>query len=59
MERFAGHFITLLQGIVKDPGVRISDLEMLTEEERHRLMNREQEEVNQTGSLMLNADFDF
>jgi amino acid adenylation domain-containing protein len=35
VERMAGHFATLLGGIVTDPGERLSELPLLTETERH------------------------
>jgi amino acid adenylation domain-containing protein len=35
IERMAGHFATLLGGIVADPGSRLSELPLLTEAERH------------------------
>jgi len=34
IERMAGHFATLLDGIVADPGTRLSELPLLTEAER-------------------------
>ncbi len=43
IERLAGHFATLLGGIVADPGRRVSQLPLLTEEER-----RQQGAWNQT-----------
>ena len=43
IERLAGHFATLLGGIVADPGRRVSQLPLLTEEER-----RQQAAWNQT-----------
>ncbi len=43
IERLAGHFATLLGGIVADPGRRVSQLPLLTEEER-----RQQNAWNQT-----------
>jgi amino acid adenylation domain-containing protein len=36
--RMAAHFRTLLEGIVADPEQRLSDLPLLTEVERHRLL---------------------
>ena len=38
IERMAGHFITLLEGIVATPDQRISQLPLLTEPERHQLL---------------------
>ncbi len=38
MTRLLGHFRTLLEGVVADPAQRISDLPLLTEAERHRLL---------------------
>ena len=38
IERMVGHFQTLLEGIVGDPDQRISDLPILTEAERRRLL---------------------
>jgi amino acid adenylation domain-containing protein len=38
IERMAGHFRTLLEGIVADPDRRISDFSILTEAERHQLL---------------------
>lgn len=38
IERMAGHFTTLLQGIVADPDTRISELPLLTHAERHQLL---------------------
>ena len=36
--RMAGHFQTLLEGAVNDPDRRVSELRLLTEAERHRLL---------------------
>ena len=38
IERLAGHFKTLLEGIVANPDARLSDLPLLGEAERHRLV---------------------
>jgi len=38
MERIAGHWRTLLEGIVADPGRPIPELTLLTEPERHQLL---------------------
>jgi len=38
IERMAGHFQTLLQGVVADPDQPISTLPLLTEAERHQLL---------------------
>jgi amino acid adenylation domain-containing protein len=38
IERLAGHFRTLLDGIVADPDARLSDLPLLSEAERHQLL---------------------
>ena len=38
IERMIGHFQTLLEGIVANPDQRISDLPLLTEAEKHRLL---------------------
>ena len=38
MDRLIGHFQILLEGIVTDPGRRLSELPLLTEAERHRLL---------------------
>ncbi|MEN6350336.1 MAG: amino acid adenylation domain-containing protein [Syntrophomonas sp.] len=38
IERMAGHFRTLLQGIVANPDARLSELPLLTEPERHQLL---------------------
>jgi amino acid adenylation domain-containing protein len=38
VERMLGHFQTLLEGIVENPARRLSDLPLLTETERHRLL---------------------
>ncbi len=38
MDRLVGHFQTLLEGVVTDPGRRLSDLPLLTNAERHRLL---------------------
>jgi amino acid adenylation domain-containing protein len=38
VERMIGHFQTLLAGVVANPGQRISELPLLSEGERHRLM---------------------
>ncbi|MGD1236892.1 amino acid adenylation domain-containing protein [Mycobacterium seoulense] len=43
IERLAGHFVTLLAGIVADPGRRVSQLPLLTDGER-----RQQRAWNQT-----------
>ena len=39
IERMAGHFNTLLEGIANDPSGRLSDLPLLTEAERHQLID--------------------
>jgi amino acid adenylation domain-containing protein len=46
IERMAVHFGTLLEGIVAEPGRRLSELPVLTEAEKHRLLV----EWNQTGA---------
>lgn len=38
IERMLGHLVTLLQGMVANPGKRLSDLEMLTAHERTQLL---------------------
>ncbi|MGQ0593714.1 MAG: amino acid adenylation domain-containing protein [Gammaproteobacteria bacterium] len=38
MERMAGHFQRLLEGIVSEPNARLSELPLLTRAERHRLL---------------------
>ena len=38
VERMAGHYVRILEGIVADPGQRLSELPLLTEAERHRLL---------------------
>jgi amino acid adenylation domain-containing protein len=38
IERMAGHFETLLTGVVADPAQRVSELELLPEAERHKLL---------------------
>ncbi len=38
VQRMAGHFLTLLEGIIADPDRRISELPLLTEAERHQLL---------------------
>jgi len=38
IERMAGHFQTLLRGIIADPGQRLSAMPMLNETERHRVL---------------------
>ncbi|MEW2813268.1 amino acid adenylation domain-containing protein, partial [Streptomyces massasporeus] len=38
MERLAGHFETLLTSVVADPTATLSDLDMLSEAERHQLV---------------------
>lgn len=38
IERMAGHFKMLLKGIVDNPSQKISELPILTEEERHKLL---------------------
>ena len=38
IERMVGHFETLLKGVVADPAQRVSELELLTEAERHKLL---------------------
>ncbi|HEY3304677.1 MAG TPA: amino acid adenylation domain-containing protein [Candidatus Binatia bacterium] len=38
IERMAGHFQTLLEGIVRNPDQRLSELRILTEAERHRIL---------------------
>ncbi len=37
-DRMLGHYRTILEGIVADPGRRLSDLPLLTDDERDRLM---------------------
>src|SRR5580700_9129434 len=37
MERFLGHYCTLLEGIAADPNQRLSSLPLLTQPERERL----------------------
>ena len=44
IERMLGHFQTLLEGIVHDPDQRISDMPLLTQAEKHQLL----EEWNDT-----------
>ena len=36
--RMAGHWQTLLEGVVADPALRLSELPLLTESERHQLL---------------------
>ncbi|MGA2224692.1 MAG: amino acid adenylation domain-containing protein, partial [Syntrophobacteraceae bacterium] len=38
IERMAGHFQILLQGIIANPDSRLSELQLLTEAERHQLL---------------------
>ena len=38
IERFVGHFQTLLAGVVEDPQSRVAQLPLLDEQERHRLL---------------------
>ncbi|MER6688139.1 amino acid adenylation domain-containing protein [Streptomyces minutiscleroticus] len=38
VERMAGHYLTLIGSVTADPGARIGDLAMLTEDERHRAL---------------------
>ena len=38
MARMAGHFHTLLESIIRDPGTGIGDLQILTDAERHGLL---------------------
>ncbi|MEH2435907.1 MAG: non-ribosomal peptide synthase/polyketide synthase [Nostoc sp.] len=38
IERMTGHFLTLLEGIIANPGERISQLPLLTEVEQHQLL---------------------
>jgi amino acid adenylation domain-containing protein len=38
IRRMIGHFRTLLRGIVADPGLRLADLPLLADEERHQLV---------------------
>ncbi len=45
IERLAGHFATLLGGIVADPGRRVSQLPLLTDEERRQQLAWNQTEV--------------
>jgi aspartate racemase len=47
IERMAGHWQTLLESIVAEPGQKISKLALLTQEERHRLLI----ECNNTAQL--------
>ncbi|SDT70192.1 non-ribosomal peptide synthetase [Actinoplanes derwentensis] len=46
VQRMAGHFQTLLSGAVADPGTRLSEWEMLSPAERHRILV----EFNNTGA---------
>ena len=46
VERMAGHFQAVLAGVVADPGVRLSGLELLGEAERRQLLH----DWNDTGS---------
>ncbi|MHA4810748.1 amino acid adenylation domain-containing protein, partial [Flavitalea flava] len=47
IRRMAGHFTSLLRGIVADPTPRIGDLPMMTDEERLRIL----EGFNNTGTV--------
>ncbi|AYN43151.1 amino acid adenylation domain-containing protein [Streptomyces dangxiongensis] len=38
VERLAGHYLTLIGSVTAAPGARISELDMLTEDERHRAL---------------------
>jgi amino acid adenylation domain-containing protein len=38
MERFARHFLNLLKEIVKDPGTRLCDIDMMGEEEKKQVL---------------------
>ncbi len=38
IRRMLGHYRVLLEGVVSNPGQRLSELPLLTEEERHRLL---------------------
>ncbi|UXA07682.1 amino acid adenylation domain-containing protein [Mycobacterium sp. SMC-2] len=53
IERMAGHFATLLGGIVADPGRRVSQLPLLTEEERRQRAAWNQTEVVYDGPACL------
>ncbi len=38
IERLIGHYTTLLEGVLRDPGQRLSELPILTAEERRRML---------------------
>jgi amino acid adenylation domain-containing protein len=38
MQRMAGHYLTLLEGIVSNPGLRLSELPLVSEAERRQLL---------------------
>jgi len=46
IERMAGHLLTLVSGIVGDPGQRLADLPLLTRHERYQILT----EWNSTGA---------
>lgn len=59
IERLSTHFTTLLDGIVAEPYKRISDLPLLTEEERHRLLlSREENREKGFGETLLHEQFE-
>lgn len=53
IERMAGHFATLLGGVVADPGRRVSQLPLLTEEELRQLAAWNQTDVSYDGPACL------
>ncbi|HTY64787.1 MAG TPA: condensation domain-containing protein, partial [Acidobacteriota bacterium] len=38
IERMVGHFLRLLEGVVSDPGAKISEVPLMTEAERHQVL---------------------
>ena len=53
IERMAGHYATLLGGIVADPGRRVSQLPLLTEEERRQQAAWNETEVTYDAPALL------
>jgi len=54
IERFEGHFTTLLRGIVSNPDQRISALPLLSQKERERII-----ELGQGPTVAVHTDYDY
>jgi amino acid adenylation domain-containing protein len=59
VERLGAHLVTLLEGIAANPGQRISDLPLLTAEERRRLLSsRDETRAEGFGEILLHEQFE-